>query len=199
MARNLRCRLYKRRRFSVMSGTWLLGHMYVQSLCCIQDSITCIYHDDPSAGASASMLIGQVPGGFLSSKYPLCSGQESTLSVCSMETRSEGQGECAYNKALVRCYMKSVDTSTCGISTESSSTVTGSATIEKPFTTTRECMHCDPTTSFQFIGTRSTNSSFSERITSTVATEGTIKGNPLAPPTPEHEHWTQLHVRRVRE
>ena len=128
-----------------------------------------MYHDDPSAGASASMLIGQVPGGFLSSKYPLCSGQESTLSVCLMGTRSEGQGSCTYNKALVRCYMKSVDTSMCGISTESSSTVTGSATIEKPFTTTRECLHCDPTTSFQSIGTRSTNTSFPEHITTTVA------------------------------
>ena len=119
------------------------------------------------AGASASMLIGQVPGGFLSSKYPLCSGQESTLSVCPMGTRSEG--ECTHNKALVRCYMKSVDTSTCGISTESSSTITGSATIGEPSSTTTPETVDHTASTVQSTGTVTPSSS--EHITSTRQTE----------------------------
>ena len=121
------------------------------------------------AGATAGMLMGQVVGGFISSKYPLCSGQESTLSVCSMETRSEGQGECAHNKALVRCYMISVDTNTCGISTESSSTVTGSATIGEPSSTTTPETVDHTASTVHSTGTVTPSSS--EHITSTRQTE----------------------------
>ena len=73
-------------------------------------------------------------GGFPTSQFPVCNGNEQTLSECT--TLDRNGAECNVDKVFVKCSLRDSDGSMCDISTEPHFTTTDSSTMGEPYTST---------------------------------------------------------------